>query len=35
MIVALLGGVAVYVAGAAAMRAPELRALVGMLRRGR
>ena len=33
LVVALLGGVAVYVAGAAAMRAPELRDLRGMLRR--
>lgn len=35
MIVALAGGVAVYVAGAAVLRAPELRTLLGMLRRGR
>ncbi|MEX2221806.1 MAG: murein biosynthesis integral membrane protein MurJ [Candidatus Rokuibacteriota bacterium] len=32
MLVVLLGGVAVYVAGAAVMRAPELRSLLGMLR---
>jgi putative peptidoglycan lipid II flippase len=35
MLVALLGGVAVYVASAALMRAPELRSLLGMLRRRR
>lgn len=33
VILALLGGVAVYGAGAAALRAPELGALLGMLRR--
>ena len=31
MVLALVGGVAVYVAVAAAIRAPELRALLGML----
>lgn len=35
MIVALAGGVAVYVATTAALRAPELRTLLGMLRRSR
>jgi hypothetical protein len=35
MVVALGGGVAVYVAATAALRAPELRALLGMLRRRR
>jgi putative peptidoglycan lipid II flippase len=32
-LVALVGGVAVYAAGAAALRSPELRSLLGMLRR--
>jgi putative peptidoglycan lipid II flippase len=35
VLLALVGGVVVYGAGAAAMRAPELAALRGMLRRGR
>jgi hypothetical protein len=35
MLVALLGGVAVYGAVAALLRAPELTALLGMARRGR
>jgi hypothetical protein len=34
-LLALAGGVTVYVAAAAAMRAPELHALLGLLRRGR
>jgi hypothetical protein len=35
MVLALVGGVAVYVAMAAAIRAPELRALLGILHRRR
>jgi putative peptidoglycan lipid II flippase len=34
-LLALVGGVTVYLAAAAAMRAPELHALLGLLRRGR
>jgi hypothetical protein len=33
-LVALVGGVAVYMGAAAALRSPEMRSLLGMLRRG-